>query len=386
MYDNVDKTLPKPVIVVPFAQPTLGQFDEIAILLREVWDSGQVTMGKYTRALEELAEQKLNVRHAVAVASCTAGLMLAIKAMGITGEVIVPSFTFPATVHAIVWSGCTPVFVDCENGTYNINVDLVEPLINRRTTAIVPVYCYGLPPCFDKLESLAMKYGLRVIADAAQALGAIYRDTPAGGFGDAEVFSLSPTKIVSAIEGGLVTTNSVELATRIRYMRNYGSAPDHSDTLFVGLSARLSELHAAVGWSNLGKLDDLRRRRAELIEHYKQQLQGLPGISFQSIPVDVGSTGSIMVIVVDENEAGISRDHLGDALRHMGIETRKYFYPAVHQLTAYATLPRSQQRHLAVSERIAEEALALPLYSHMSRTIVDHVCREIKHILRIPRE
>jgi dTDP-4-amino-4,6-dideoxygalactose transaminase len=362
---------------VHFAQPTLGDFDDIASLFREIWKSGQITVGKYTRALEEIAENKLNVRHAVAVASCTAGLMLAIRASSVTGEVIVPSFTFPATVHAIVWAGCTPVFVDCERGTYNINVDLIEPLITSLTTAIVPVYCFGLSPRFDKLERLASERGLRLITDAAEGLGATYRGKPAGGFGDVEVFSLSPTKVVSAVEGGLVTTNNSDLAERIRSMRNYGCASDRSDTPLIGLNARLSEFHAAVGWRNLGKLEELRRRRAELAEYYMQQLRGLPGISFQSIPVGFQSPGMFMMIIVDANEAGITRDRLADALQDRGIETRKYFHPAVHQSTAYAYLRRRPHQNLTVSEKAAEQTLALPLYSHMSRETVDHVCRQL---------
>jgi dTDP-4-amino-4,6-dideoxygalactose transaminase len=366
---------------LPIIRPTLVEFDEVEAPFREVWRSGQVTVGKYTRQFEEAVEQTLGVSHAIAVSSCTAGLMLAVKAMELTGEVIVPSFTFAATVHALVWNGCTPVFADCEEGTYNIDVAQIESLITKRTSAIMPVYTYGLPPRLEKIERVAIKHRLKVLSDSAQGLGAKYKGRPAGGFGFAEVFSLSPTKVVSAIEGGLVTTNHDELARRIRFMRDYGKAADGCDMEFVGLSARLSEFHAIVGLKNFQHLTELVQRRNQLITYYKQQLAALPGISFQHTPKGSQSTGNYMVIFVDPQKAGISRDGLYEALHAEGIQTKKYFYPPVHQQTAYGQYRAGYEGRLPVTERAAQRGLALPLFSHMDERTIDYICERAKEIV-----
>jgi len=162
----VDKVR-KPIEFLPIIRPTLVEFDEVEAAFREVWRSGQLTVGPYTRCFEESVAQTLGVRHAVAVSSCTSGLMPAVKALELTGEVIVPSFTFAATVHALIRNNCTPVFVDCEDSTYNIDVTQTESLITERTSAIMPVYTYGLPPRLDEIERLARKQGLKVLCDSA---------------------------------------------------------------------------------------------------------------------------------------------------------------------------------------------------------------------------
>lgn len=377
---SVDKTK-KTIEFLPVIRPTLIEFAEVEAAFRDVWRSGQITVGQYTRQFEEAVALTLKVRHAIAVSSCTSGLMLAVKALELTGEVIVPSFTFAATVHALVWNNCTPVFVDCEDGTYNIDVTQIEPLITERTSAIMPVYTYGLPPRVDEIEQVAAKHGLKVLFDSAQGLGAKYKGRWAGGFGDIEVFSLSPTKVVSAIEGGLITTNDDEIARRLRSMRDYGKAADGCDMEFVGLSARLSEFHAIVGWQNFQRLEALVQRRNDLIAYYQRQLADLPGVSFQHIPEECRSTGNYMVLFVDAQAAGLSRDGLYDALYAQGIQTKKYFYPAVHQQTAYARYGAAYQGRLPVTERAAQQGLALPLYSHMDESTIEYVCGKIKQIV-----
>jgi dTDP-4-amino-4,6-dideoxygalactose transaminase len=364
--------------LLPIIRPTLVEFAEVEAAFRDVWRSGQITVGQYTRQFEQAVAQTLGVRHAIAVSSCTSGLMLAVKALQLAGEVIVPGFTFAATVHALIWNNCTPVFVDCEEGTYNIDVTQIESLITERTSAIMPVYTYGLPPRLDEIERLAEKHGLKILCDSAQGLGAKYQGRWAGGFGDVEVFSLSPTKVVSAIEGGLITTHDDEIARRLRSMRDYGKAADGCDMEFIGLSARLSEFHAIVGWKNFQRLEALVQRRNELIAYYKRQLADLPGLSFQRIPEDCRSTGNYMVLFVDAQATGLSRDGLYDALDAQGIQTKKYFYPAVHQQTAYARYGAAYQGRLPITERAAQQGLAVPLYSHMDEGTIDYVCGQIK--------
>jgi len=366
---------------IPLIRPTLVDFAEVEEAFREVWNSGLVTVGKYTAQFEEAVKETLGVKHAVALSSCTSGLILAIKALGLTGEVIVPSFTFTATVHALVWNGVKPVFCDCQPDTFNMDPERVKDLITADTSALMPVYTFGVPPDVDELEEIAQSANLRIVLDAAQGLGSSYRGRMAGGFGDVEVFSLSPTKVVSSIEGGLVTTNDAEIARTVRSMRDYGKSSDGEDIDFIGLSARISEFHSIVGLKNLGRIKELIHARHRLLSLYRENLNGLAGIRFQTIPGDRESTGNYMVIWVSEEESGISRDEVYRKLKREGIETKKYFYPAVHLQRAYEAYRNGYPGRLPITEKAAQEGLALPLYSHMDEETVAKVSGLVRQIV-----
>jgi len=365
-------------------RPTLfdpaGMMDEI----KEIFSSGNVTVSKYVKLFEEECARYLGVKEAVAVSSATSGLILAVKALGLTGEVIVPSFTFTATVHSLIWNGLTPVFVDCEEGTYNIDLRDVERKLTPKTSAIMPVYIFGNPPRMKELAEIAQKHGLKLVFDSAQAFGAEYEGVRAGGFGDCEVFSLSPTKVLTAIEGGLVTTNNVKLAEYLRKARDYGKCGE--DIECVGLSARMSELHALVGLKNLGNVDKCLKTRRELIALYQGLLRDINGISFQEVLSGNKSSGNYMVIFIDEELFGMSRDKLCEALEAENIETKKYFYPAVHMQEAYRAFRKRYEGKLPVTENASETGLALPLYGHMEPVSVEKVCGAIMRIHKFMNE
>jgi len=365
-------------------RPTLFDPAEMMAELREIFSSGNVTVSKCVKLFEQECARYLGVKEAVAVSSATSGLMLAVKALGLTGEVIVPSFTFTATVHSLVWNGLTPVFVDCEEGTYNINVKDVEKKITPKTSAIMPVYIFGNPPRIKELEEVAKKYGLKLIFDSAQAFGAEYKGVSAGGFGDCEVFSLSPTKVLTAIEGGLITTNNITLAEYLRRARDYGKCGE--DIGSVGLSARMSELHALVGLKNLGNVEKCLKTRRELIALYQGRLKDLDGVSFQEVLPGNRSSGNYMVIFIDEQRFGMSRDKLYAALKAENIETKKYFYPAVHLQEAYRAFRETYEGKLPVTEKASLTGLALPLYGHMERVTVEKVCEAIVRIYKFMNE
>lgn len=367
--------------MIPIIRPTLIDFKDVQKEFREVWDSGQVTVSKYTTLFEEEVKKKLGVRNVIAVSSCTSGLILSVKALNLKGEVILPTFTFAATAHALVWNNITPVFCDSEKGTYNIDVKKIEPLINKNTSAIMPVYIFGVPPKISELEKLSSKYNLKLIFDSAQGLGAKYKKKFAGGFGDVEVFSLSPTKVVSSIEGGLVTTNNDELAIKIRQMRDYGKSSDGEDMDYVGLSARISEFHSIVGLKNFSHITTLIKNRIDFITLYRKQLKDIRGISFQEIPEYFKSTGNYMVIFIDANKANATRDKVYNFLKEKGIQSKKYFYPALHLQKAYIKFRKKYQGKLPIAEKAADEGLALPLYSHMDKNIVIKICDILRQIL-----
>jgi dTDP-4-amino-4,6-dideoxygalactose transaminase len=366
--------------MIPLTRPAFPDLSEIEPCLEEIWRSGQVTLGRYTRLFEEEVAALLGVRQAVAVSSCTAGLMLSLRALGLRGEVIVPSFTFAATVHAIVWNGLVPVFCEVEPTTAMIDAGAAEQLITERTCAMMPVYAYGAPPDMDALEALARRRRLALISDAAQGLGARYCGRWAGTFGDAEVFSLSPTKVITAVEGGLVTTNRPELAQRIRQLRDYGKSLDEEEGMaWIGLSARMSEVHAVIGLLNLRRQATLVRRRLDLIKLYREGLEGVPRLTFQALPSGAETSGNFMPVFIDGSEAQPTRDEVYVQLQARLIQTKRHFFPPAHWAKVY----RESYGHtcLPITERLAREALVLPLYHAMTESTVGDVCRTVRDVL-----
>jgi len=359
-------------------RPTLFDPAEMMTELKEIFSSGNVTVSKYVKLFEQECARYLGVKEAVAVSSATSGLMLAVKALGLTGEVIVPSFTFTATVHSLIWNHLTPVFVDCEEGTYNIDAKEIEKKITPKTSAIMPVYIFGNPPWMGELAEIAEKHNLKLIFDSAQAFGSEYQGVKAGGFGDCEVFSLSPTKVLTAIEGGLITTNNIKLAEYLRRLRDYGKRGEDIEN--VGLSARMSEFHALVGLKNLRSIEKCLKTRRELISLYQELLKNIDGISFQRVLSGSKSSGNYMVIFIDEERFGMSRDTLCEALKSENIETKKYFYPAVHLQEAYRVFRETYEGKLPVTEKASRTGLALPLYGHMEPVTVEKVCSAITRI------
>jgi dTDP-4-amino-4,6-dideoxygalactose transaminase len=236
----------------------------------------------------------------------------------------------------------------------------------------MPASVFGIPPRVSEFEELARRHGLRLLFDSSQAIGAKINGTYVGGFGNVEVFSLGADGVVTAIEGGMATTNDEILAKRIRQMRDYGKADGGEDMAYVGLSARMSELHAAVGLANFQRLADLIRKREELVTLYKRLLAGLPGVRFQDAPGDVSPSYNYMVVFVD-GSGGVTRDTLFGRLKEEGIQTKRYFYPAVHNMTAYRIMKRKFPGKLLVAEKASREGLALPLYGDLKPEDVEYL-------------
>jgi dTDP-4-amino-4,6-dideoxygalactose transaminase len=358
----------------------------VTALVRESYASGVVTVGKVVRELEEEAKRATGAKEAIAVANCTSALMLTWRALDLPvgGEVICPSFTFAATAHAITWNGLVPVFVDCLPGTFTVDPSEVEKAITPKTVGICPVCIYGLPPDIGALEEIAQGKNLPLVFDSAQGLGAEYGGTPAGGFGLAECFSMSPTKVVTAIEGGLVTTSDSRLAAELRSLRDYGKALDGplagEDMAAVGLSARMSELHAAVGLLGLQRREELVRARLGLIGVYRERLSRLPGCSVQEFPADRASSGNYFVLFIGP-DAKMSRDDTKKALAARGVQTKRYFFPPVHEQSGQKKFPMRVVGDLPRTLDASRAGLALPLYSHMTETDQERVLHEVESLL-----
>lgn len=344
-------------------------------MFAKVWKSGQLTTGEHTRSFEDAVCEVTGVRYAIALSSCTSGLMLLFRAMDVSGEVILPSFTWASTGHALIWNQITPVFADCTSDTFTLDPADVERKITASTKAILASNVFGIQPDMDALQKIADRAGVLLFCDSAQAIGARYKGRPAGSTALAEVFSLSPTKVVTAVEGGIITTNDKPLADKLRQMRDYGKSADGTDVEFFGLSARISELHSIIGNQNLERYRELILSRKKVAEKYRNALEQEPGVRFQSIPNDYESSFNYFVILVDNPE------RIQELLTDRGIQSKRYFHPPLHKMTSYNFL-NVPEASLPNTERISNESLALPFYSDMPKGEIAVVIDALREILK----
>ncbi|MGH9228292.1 MAG: aminotransferase class I/II-fold pyridoxal phosphate-dependent enzyme [Acidimicrobiales bacterium] len=360
---------------LPFARPARPQFERVMHRLTPSYDCGQLTNGALVRELEERMTDRLRVGHVVAVSSCTSGLLLVVQALveGRSGPVLVPSFTFSASAHAVAWNGRSPRFVECDPGTFQMDLAHADAALDG-AGAIMATHVFGAPCSPEAVEELAGQAGIPVVFDAAHAIGATSHERPIGGFGDAEVFSLTPTKPMVAGEGGLVATHDPDLAARLRMGRDYGNPGDY-DTRFVGLNARMSEFHAAMALESLALLDHTLAQRRELAMRYVGGLVGVPGIRSQVVPLEDVSTYKDFTIAVDAAEFGIDRNQLVAVLAAEGIDTRNYFDPPVHRQQAYRG---EEAPFLPTTEAVSRAVVSLPIYPDLSFDDVDAVTRVIR--------
>ena len=360
------------------ARPAVADIASVQDRVGAILADGTITNGPFVRELEDRAAAYLGVRHCVAVGSCTAGLMLVLRATDLTGDVLVPSFTFAATAHAVAWNGLRPVFVDIAPDTLTLSPEAVRRSIHIRTSAILATHLFGTPCDVDVLEEIAAETGIRLFFDAAHAFGSRHGDRMMGGFGDAEVFSLSPTKVLIAGEGGLIATNDDLLAERCRIGRDYGNPGDY-DCRFVGLNARMSEFHAAVALASFEDLEERLDERVRLADTYRDSLADVPGISFPSVPEGDRSTFKDLTLLVEQEAFGLDADGLGRALAAEGIETKRYYAPPVHTMQAYrAVAPAGLS--LPVTDRVAARALTLPLWTGMGPERLALVAEAIRRV------
>ena len=347
---------------LPLVRPTIPDIPRLAARLQRVLESGILTNAGTVRELEARVAERCGVDHVVAVSGCTAGLMLTLRALGATGRVVMPSFTFAASAHAVHWVGGTPDWAEVDPVRLTLDPADAATLVDG-ASAMTATHVYGAPCQVDELQRLADDAGIPLVYDSAHALGSSHNGVPCGGFGTAEVFSMSPTKVAVAGEGGLVATNDAGLAAEVRIGRDYGN-PGTYDCEFPGLNARMSELHAAVALASLDGLDERIAYRNELVATFKTATASVPGLSFQHVPDGDVSTYKDLTLVIDAEPFGLTAEELGRALKAEGIDSRRYYFPPIHQQKAYAHLPRS--RELPVTDAVATSVLTPPLYSHMT--------------------
>lgn len=361
---------------LPLVRPTLHDIPGVAAALDDVLHSGLLTNGPNVRRLEERAAGYLDVQRVVAVSSCTSGLLLVLQALGSGGRVVLPSFTFSATAHVVRWTGGTPDWADVDADTLTLDPRrAAEACVDA--DLLLATHLYGTPCAVEELQQIADDTGVPLVYDAAHAIGSQHNGTPVGGFGSAEVFSLSPTKVAVAGEGGLVATNDEALADTVRIGRDYGNPGDY-DCLFPGLNARMSELHAVLALASLDALEGHIAHRNELARRFHERLADLPGLTFPVVRDGDRSTFKDLALLVDGSAFGLTADELGHALEAEGIDTRRYYHPPVHLQKAYTDEP--PRRPLPVTMTAAEQALAVPLWSHMTSEQLDLIADAILRI------
>jgi dTDP-4-amino-4,6-dideoxygalactose transaminase len=359
-------------------KPKIYDREKIYSKIKDIFDSGNLTDSRYVRILEEKLKDKINVKHAICVSNCTLGLILSLKALQIKGKVLVPSFTFIATINAIIWNNLIPKFIDIDEETLTIDPKSVIKNIDSDTSCILGVYTFGTPPFIDNLEIIRKEYGSRFLLDSAHALGSIHNFKKAGSFADFEVFSLSPTKPIVAGEGGVITTNNDELAEKIKILKNYGHNGNYNSIL-NGLNARMSEMHAVIALSNFEHLEEEIEHRNELAKKYRRVLSQISGVRFPKIPENCISTFKDFAIIIDEEEFGLSRDFLRKSLSVENIETKTYFDPPCHKQTLFKKF-HNNSRDLPITEKISKSILILPFFSEMKEEEILKVHEAINEI------
>lgn len=371
----------KPIYVT---QPFLPPLEEFTPYLQDIWDSKFITNGgKFHQQLEGALAEHLGVKHLALFTNGTLGLVTALQALRIKGEVITTPYSFAATAHSILWNGLTPVFADVNPITCNLDPDAIEAAITPQTTAIMPVHCYGTPCEVERIQRIADTYGLAVIYDAAHAFGVRYKDDSLLNHGDLSVLSFHATKVFTTIEGGAIVCADAKTKQRIDYLKNFGIA-DEVTVMAAGINGKMNEVQAAFGLMQLQHVDRLIARRAEIAALYRERLGQVPGLRLLDPLARTHPNHSYYPVFIDESFP-LSRDAVYETLRAQGVFARRYFYPLISDMPMYRGLPSAARSHLPNAVRIATQVLCLPIYPSLTDDEVHRVADTILQV-RVARE
>jgi dTDP-4-amino-4,6-dideoxygalactose transaminase len=333
--------------------------------------------GPLVQEFERRIAEFIGVKHCICVCNATIGLEIAIRAAGLKGEVIVPSYTFIATAHALQWQEITPVFADIDPATHNLDPARIERHITPRTTAILGTHVWGRPCPVESLAEIAQRRGLKLMFDAAHAFGCSHRGRLIGGFGLAEVFSFHATKFLNSFEGGAITTNDDELAAKIRLMTNFGFS-GYDNVIYIGTNGKMTEVCAAMGLTNLEGIEDLVAVNRRNYEAYRAGLAGIPGVGLTHYDSAERGNYQYVVVEVDQATAGLTRDDLIKVLHAEKVLARKYFWPGCHRMEPYRSLYPYAAMFLPETERVAARVIVLPTGNAMSEADIAMVCDIIR--------
>ena len=362
-------------------RPNIGNKDKYCELINDMLDRRWLTnQGPYVQELEEKIADYVGVKNCIAMCNGTISLEIAIRACDLKGEVIVPSFTFIATAHALQWQKITPVFCDIDPNTYNIDTSRIEELITPRTTGIVAVHLWGRPCNIEKLIEISEKHNLKLIFDAAHAFGCTYNGKMIGNFGEAEIFSFHATKFFNTLEGGAVVTNNDQLAEKTRLMNNFGFA-GKDEVIYIGTNGKMNEASAAMGLNMFDVIDDLVTVNYKNYNKYKKGLEGINGINLIEYNEKEQCNYHYIVIEIDDSQTLVTRDQLQNILIAENVLARRYFYPGCHMMEPYRSYFPHAGLLLPETEKIAYKVLLLPNGTSISENDIEIICELIKYMI-----
>ncbi|MBQ7553934.1 MAG: DegT/DnrJ/EryC1/StrS family aminotransferase [Bacteroidaceae bacterium] len=386
---------------ITVTSPLLPNLDEFQSMLKEIWASKWITNnGQFHRQLEKALAEYLKVPYISLFTNGTLPLLTALQALRITGEVITTPYSFVATTHSIWWNGCRPVFVDIEEETCGIDPEKIEAAITPKTTAIMPVHCYGKPVKMDAIQAIADKYGLKVIYDAAHAFGVEVpapltplkgekstvgqQIPPSGGqgadaervsvlsFGDMSTLSFHATKVYNTLEGGALVMHDEQTKNRIDYLKNFGFAGE-TEVVAPGINSKVDEVRAAYGLLNLKQVDAAIAARQKVAQKYREVLRHVPGIRFFDDMPGVRHNYSYFPVFINAEEYGKTRDQLYFEMKEQGILGRRYFYPLISTFSTYRGMPSAAPENLPVATKVANEVICLPMHHELSEADIARI-------------
>lgn len=354
-------------------RPNLGDRAALMQRIESLLDRNWLTNdGPFVREFEQRVAERLGVRHCVAMSNGTVALEIAIRANGLTGEVIVPSYTFIATAHALQWQGVEPVFADLDPVTHNIDPDHVASLITPRTTGIIGVHLWGQPCDIEGLARIADEHGLRLLFDASHAFTCVHNGRPIGGFGNAEVFSFHATKFANCFEGGAVCTDDDDLARRMRLMRNFGFN-GYDNVAYIGTNGKMSEVCAAMGHTSLDAIAGFLAANRENHAAYSRRIDAIPGLRVHPVGDPEQRNMQYVVVEVDEAAAGLSRDEFIAVLFAENVRARRYFWPGCHRQEPYRGATESGGLRLPNTDAVAARVFTLPTGTSMDASKIETI-------------
>lgn len=365
----------KPIYVT---SPLLPSLEDFTFLLKEIWESKMLTNnGNFHQKLEEELAKYLKVPYLSLFTNGTLPLITALQAMRITGEVITTPFSFVATTHSLWWNGIKPVFVDIEPETCNLDPSKIEAAITPRTTAIMPVHVYGKPCKTKEIQEIANKYGLKVIYDAAHAFGVEINGESILNFGDMATLSFHATKVYNTLEGGALVVHDEQTKKRIDYLKNFGFASE-TEVVAPGINSKVDEVRAAYGLLNLKQVDHAINSRRKVAIRYRDELQGVKGITFFNDIPGVRHNYSYFPIFINAEEYGMTRDELYFKMKEHNVFGRRYFYPLISTFSTYRRLDSANPDNLPIATQMSNNVICLPMHHALSENEVEYILQIIK--------
>ena len=362
-------------------RPNIGNRERLLERINDLLDRRWLTNnGPFVQEFEQRIAGLLGVKHCIAMCNGTVALEIAIRALGLEGEVIVPSFTFIATAHALQGQEITPVFCDVDPRTHNIDPRQVERLITPLTTGIIGVHVWGRACDVEALTEIAHRHNLKLMFDAAHAFGCSYKGRMIGSFGDAEVFSFHATKFFNTFEGGAVVTNDDDLAAKIRLMKNFGFA-GYDKVIYIGTNGKMSEVSAAMGLTGLESLEEFIAINYRNYKQYERELEDIPGVQLVTYDETEKRNYQYIILEIDEAVTQVSRDELVEILHAENVLSRRYFYPGCHRMEPY----RSHFPHagllLPETEKLVKRVLSLPTGTAVGTDEIGEVCQIVRFVV-----